>query len=299
MTVPAWPFPRLTLVALAALAAAGCTDAPPSPTRPLVVATFYPLYEFSAHVAGDRAEVLSLVPPGVEPHDWEPSPQDVARVQRARLLVYNGAGLEPWLGRLLKDSAAPGAVNATDGLPLARGAGGAPDPHVWLDPVLAQAMVERIRDALARADPGGAGGYAERARAFQGRLARLHESYEQGLARCERREIVVSHSAFGYLAARYALSVVPVMGLSPEAEPSPARLAAIVRFARERKVKYIFFETLVSPRLADTLAREVGAGTLVLDPVEGISPEQARAGQGYVALMEENLKNLRLALGCR
>ncbi|MBI2528430.1 MAG: zinc ABC transporter substrate-binding protein [Candidatus Rokubacteria bacterium] len=287
-------------LALLALGVAGCSEPPTPPSKPLVVATFYPLYEFSRQVTGDRAEVVSLVPPGVEPHDWEPTPQEVARVGRAGLLVYNGAGIEPWVDKLLADAAArPATVNATEGLPLLTGAGGGPpDPHVWLDPVLAQAMVERIMEALKRADPAGAGEYAERARAFQSRLARLHEAYETGLARCARRDIVVSHAAFGYLGARYRLSVVPVMGLAPESEPSPAQLAAIVRFARQRKVKYIFFETLVSPRLAETLAREVGARTLVLNPVEGLTPEQASAGQGYVALMEENLKNLRVALEC-
>jgi len=287
-------------VGLLALGAAGCTEPPAPLSKPLVVATFYPLYEFSRQVAGDRAEVVSLVPPGVEPHDWEPSPQDMALLQRARLLVYNGAGIEPWVGKLLGDSAAqPASVNATEGLPLATGTGGGPpDPHVWLDPVLAQAMVERIRVALVRTDPAGTDAYTERARAFRERLALLDRAYEAGLARCARRDIIVSHAAFGYLAARYRLSVVPVMGLAPESEPSPAQLASIVRFARQRKVKYIFFETLVSPRLAETLAREVGARTLVLNPVEGITPEQARAGQGYAALMEENLKTLRVALEC-
>ena len=287
-------------VALLALGAAGCTEPPAPSSKPLVVATFYPLYEFSRQVAGDRAEVVSLVPPGVEPHDWEPSPQDLVLLRRARLVIYNGAGIEPWVGKLLGDAATkPTAVNMTQGLPLMTGtSGGPPDPHVWLDPVLAQAMVERIREALATSDPGGTSAYAERARAFQATLALLDQTYAAGLARCARREIVVSHAAFGYLAARYRLSVVPVMGLAPESEPSPAQLASIVRFARQKKVKYIFFETLVSPRLAETLAREVGARTLVLNPVEGITPEQARAGHGYVALMEENLKNLRVALDC-
>lgn len=290
---------RRRLAGLAAgslLAVAGCGEAPAPTGKPLVVASVYPIYDFTRQVAGDRAQVLSLVPPGVEPHDWEPSPQDLARLGKARLFVYNGAGFEPWVDRVAREAAREGAlaVKAVEGLaPIDA------DPHLWLDPVLAQSMVENIRAALARADPPGGAAYAEHARAFSARLQTLHRAFETGLARCARRDLVVSHAAFRYLARRYRLSVVPVMGLAPEAEPSPAQLAAIVRFARERKVKYIFFETLVSPRLAETLAREVGAQTLVLNPIEGLTKEEAAAGKDYVALMEDNLRNLRTALDCR
>jgi zinc transport system substrate-binding protein len=296
----AWRWIGLALVGLA-----GCGPAPPPPDKLLVVATIYPLYDFTRQIAGDEARVMTLVPPGVEPHDWEPSPQEMAELHKARLFVYNGAGLEPWADRLAADAAARGGrtVKATEGIPLLAGATGreraAPDPHVWLDPVLAQAMVENIRSGLAQVDPAHAAGYAERARAFSAAIQRLHAAFAAGLAQCVRREIVVSHGAFGYLARRYRLAMVPVMGLAPEAEPSPAELAALARFARERKVKYIFFETLVSPRLAETLAREVGARTLVLDPVEGVTKEEAAAGKGYLALMEANLRNLRTALDCR
>jgi zinc transport system substrate-binding protein len=313
-----WP---LLLVLGSSLA--GCDQAPVSAPKPLVVASFYPLYEFSRQVAGDRAEVATLVPPGVEPHDWEPSPQDIAQLQKAKVFVYNGAGFESWVEKLLDAVASKGAlvVKATERIPLITvdlpghddpGHGkrrdpkdrpgqdkAPPDPHVWLDPVLAQAMVDNIRAGLAQADPSGAAVYGENARGFMARLETLHDAFAAGLKDCARRDIVVSHAAFGYLAQRYRLSPVPVMGLAPESEPSPAQLAAIVRFARQRKVKYIFFETLVSPKLAETLAREVGARTLVFNPIEGQTREEAAAGKGYMALMEENLKNLRTALECR
>jgi zinc transport system substrate-binding protein len=301
----------------AGLGAAGCREQPPPPAaRPLVVASFYPLYDFARQVAGDRAEVESLVPPGVEPHDWEPSPRDVARLRQARLFVYNGAGFEQAADRLLRELAgqATVVVNATAGLALqpsgeahahahgpARGgaADERPDPHVWLDPVLAQAQVAAIRAGLERADPAGAAGYAERARAAAARLQGLHEKFEAGLRHCARRTLVVSHAAFGYLARRYGLRQVAVMGLVPEAEPSPADLAAVARLARRERVTHVFFETLVSPRLAEALAREVGAQTMVLNPVEGLTREEAAAGRDYLALMEANLARLRTALDCR
>lgn len=291
---------RRVLLALAlAVLTAGCQQAPPS-GKPLVVASFYPLYEFSREIAGDRAEVVSLVPPGVEPHDWEPSPQSVLEVKKARLFVYNGAGFEPWVDKLVKEVADGKTVIArtTDGIDLLT-TEGAIDPHVWLDPVLAQAQADAIRAGLEQVDPANAAVYAGNARALKARLARLDEAFAAGLRDCARRDIITSHTAFSYLARRYRLTQVPVMGLAPESEPSPAELAAIVTLARRAKASHIFFETLVSSRLAETLAREIGAKTLVLNPVEGLTKEEAAAGKGYVALMEANLENLRMGLGCR
>jgi zinc transport system substrate-binding protein len=299
-----------SLALSAALALASCNRSSPPPAHLLVVTSFYPLYQFTRQVAGDLARVVSLVPPGAEPHDWEPSPQDLALLREARLFVYLGAGFDRWVSRLLAD---PGSsrtliVQATEGIPLltstpfadgSQPAGPLPDPHVWLDPVLAQSMVETIRGALAKVDPDHAGTYAANARRFMAELQALHERFRAGLAHCARRDIVTSHAAFAYLARRYHLTVMPVMGLAPEAEPTPAQLASVVRFARDKKVKYIFVETLVSPALGQTLAREVGVQTLIFNPIEGVTREEQAAGRGYVALMEENLKNLRIALDCR
>jgi zinc transport system substrate-binding protein len=306
---------------LLATVAAACQEAPAPAGKPLVVASFYPMYEFSRQVAGDRAEVVSLVPPGVEPHDWEPSPQKLVEVQNARLLVYNGAGFEPWVDRLLQDvtgrkliviettrgldlipapgTGAAGSAPTAAGMDARKTRNGAGDPHVWLDPVLAQSQVEAIRAGLAQGDPANTAAYDEHARAFRARLGALDAAFQAGLRDCEHRDIVVSHASFAYLARRYGLTQVALMGLAPESEPSPAELAAIANLARRRKVTSIFFETLVSSRLAETLAREIGAKTLVLNPIEGLTKEEAAAGKGYVDLMEANLQSLRTGLGCR
>jgi zinc transport system substrate-binding protein len=296
---------------IAAALVLGACDQGPSPTAPLTVAaTVYPLFEFTRRVAGSNAEVVALVPAGVEPHDWEPSAGDVSRIRKARLLVYNGVGLDPWVEKLGDGGGRDGRpvlVRATEGLALLPAAAGeagarggtASDPHVWLDPVLAQAMVETIRAALARVDTAHAAAYADNARAFTGELAALDRDFAAGLAACARRDIVTSHAAWTYLAARYRLTALAVMGVAPESEPSPARLASIARVAREKKVKYIFVETLASPRLAETLAREIGAETLVLNPIEGLTPEEAAAGKGYLSVMEGNLRTLRRGLDCR
>ncbi|HSB42808.1 MAG TPA: zinc ABC transporter substrate-binding protein [Methylomirabilota bacterium] len=285
-------------LALAALAAA-CSPAAP-PTRPLVVATVYPLWEFSRQVAGQRAEVIVLVPAGVEPHDWEPAPRDVSLVQGASAFVHTGTPIDGWAGKLLADLGGRPlvVVNASRGVDLLT-ARGITDPHVWLDPSLARRQVQAIAAGLEQADPEGRATYEENARAFVARLDTLDQELAAGLGNCARREIVTSHAAFGYLARRYRLTQIPVMGLSPEAEPNPADLAAIVQTARRLKVTHVFFETLVSPRLAETLSREIGATPLPLNPIEGASPEQTAAGIGYVELMRANLANLRMALGCR
>ena len=281
---------------LAALAVGACQQSPVQDAKPLVVASSYPMYEFARQVAGDRARVVSLVPTGAEPHDWEPSPQDMAEIRRARLFVYNGAGLEPWAEKVKAelDAKTTAVVSASAGIPLV-----GKDPHVWLDPTLARSEVETIRAALTQIDPGGAALYATRAQAFSAKLAALDERFAAGLHDCARREVVVSHAAFGYLTRRYGLEQVPVMGLAPESEPSPAALATIVRLARQRKVEAVFFETLVNRRLADTLGREIGARALLLNPIEGLTREEAAAGKGYLDLMEANLASLRDGLGCR
>jgi len=295
--------PAATLgLVLCVLAVAGCQQSPAPDGKPLVVASFFPIYDFARRVAAERAQVISLVPPGVHGHDWEPSPQDVAQVRRARLFVYNGAGFEPWADKLIKEAAGPSTVvvAASAGLTITRpGGDGELDPHVWLDPVLAKGEVDAIRAALERGDPQGKSVYEANAAAYGAKLSALDSRFDTGLRDCARRELVVSHAAFGYLTRRYRLEQIAMTGLAPQAEPSPAALAAIVRTARERKVTAIFLEPLVSPKLAEMLARELGVRLLTLDPVEGVTKKEAAEGTGYIELMMRNLESLREGLGCR
>ena len=292
--------PVSMLLGLAALVMAGCRDAPVPEGKPLVVASFYPMYEFTRQVALDRAQVISLVPPGVAGHDWEPSPQDVAQVRRARAFVYNGAGFEPWAEKLIKEAVGPSTVvvAASAGLTVPRAVGDGMDPHVWLDPVLAQRVVEAIRRALERGDPAGQATYVANAAAYTAKLAELDARFEAGLRTCARRDVVVSHAGFDYLTRRYRLEQIAVTGIAPQAEPSPAALAAVVRTARARAVTAIFLEPLVSPKLAETLARELGVRLLTLNPIEGVTKQEAADGVGYIDLMTRNLESLREGLGC-
>ncbi|MBM3471186.1 MAG: ABC transporter substrate-binding protein [Armatimonadetes bacterium] len=310
----------LVAIPLLGLVAARSRGVRVSPARPVVLATIYPLAEFASRIGGDRVEVRTLVPAGTEAHDFEPGPQDVAAISRARLLIYNGAGFEPWVERLLPTlPTTVGVVRATAGLPLIRtsqgtsasgkpatagvpgkpATAGVPDPHAWLDPLLAAQMLETILIAFAATDPAGEEAYRQAATVARGELAGLHARFSQGLARCEQRLVVSTHTAFAYLARRYGLEHIGLAGLAPEADPTPAALARLARTLRARGVRVVFVERPASPRAAETLAREIGARTMMLHPVEGLTPEEIAAGANYVTIMDENLRVLREGLGCR
>ena len=254
-----------------------------------VVAAFYPLAFAAERVGGDEVRVRNLTPPGVEPHDFELSARDVRTVADADLVLYLGQGFQPALEDSLDATDAP-AVDLLEGLDLLEGEDGSRDPHVWLDPVRYAAIAERIGAELDR---------TAATRDLTDELAALDSAFRDGLADCKRRELVTSHAAFGYLADRYELEQVAISGLSPEAEPTPRELERVVEEVRKRGATTIFFETLVSPRLAQTVAREVGTETAVLNPLEGLSAEELESGEDYFSVMRANLAALREALECR
>lgn len=295
---------------------AGCgMSTKPQEKKLQVVASVYPVQEFVKAVGKDRVDVSLLVPPGTEPHDWEPTAKDLAKIKGSALLVYHGAGLEHWVGAVVKPDllGSAKAVEASKGIALLDAAESesedehghnhsgetheTKDPHVWLDPVLAQQEVKTILAALIEVDPAHASEYEANAVAYVKELQLLHDEYTVALQHTAKRELITSHAAFSYLAKRYQLQQVPVMGLSPDAEPTADKMAEIIRFCKAHQVKYIFFETLVSPKLAEVLSREAGASTLVLNPLEGLTVEEYKAGKSsYLTLMRENLQQLKKAL---
>ncbi len=278
---------------------AGCVQQPKSTGtgKISVVTSIYPLYEFSKRIGGDKADVSILVPAGAEPHDWEPGPQDIIRIESARIFVYNGAGLEPYVDKIITktESTKLIVVDSSEGITLIK-EGGTPDPHIWLDPVRAKQQVDAIEKAFIKADPENSDYYMANAQALKQDLNALDSNISKELAPAKKKVFITSHAAFGYFAKRYNLTQISIAGLSPDIEPSPAQIAGIVTLARENNVKYIFFETLVSPKLSETIANEAGAQTLVLNPIEGLSEEQQKQGENYFTIMHENLKNLKVAL---
>ena len=301
------------IAGLAGLATvAGCsTDrsrAPGSAVR--VVVALYPLQFVVEGVGGPRVSVKNLVAPGAEPHDLELQPRQVADVADADLVVYLGGfqpavdeavGLEAPddgldIGEFVPLLAAPDREGAAALLTEHVEADGGMDPHLWLDPNRLGMVASAVANRLAAIDPAHATEYHVNASNLRGRLTALDRNFLASLADCARREIVVSHAAFGYLADRYDLRQIPIAGIEPEAEPTPQRLAEVAGAARMYGATTVFFETLVSPAVARAVANEVGAMTAVLDPIEG-PPEEA--GGDYLSAMRSNLSALVTALACR
>lgn len=295
----------------AAGAGSGAGDRPVS-----VVAAFYPLQFVAERVAGDRAAVTGLTAPGAEPHDLELSPEDLAGLVEADLVLYQ-EGFQPAVDDAV---ASEGGENALDVAPVAgldlaaeehEGEGEehaedehaeeehaeeATDPHSWLDPTRLAGVVEAVGARLTEVDPDGEQVYAENARALTDDLAALDQEFSAGLAGCTNRTLVTSHEAFAYLAQRYDFEQVGISGLSPEDEPDAGRTAEVADLVRERGVSTVYFETLVDPAVAEVVAAETGARTAVLDPVEGLS--EASAGEDYLAVQRANLAALRAGQSC-
>ena len=254
--------------------------------KKVIVAAFYPLAFAAEAMGGRRVEVTNLTPPGVEPHDLEAKPSDVEKIESADLVLLLGHGFQPQLEDAAGHSDKVLLLLDTPG--LHRFDNG--DPHVWLDPARFALIVKRIGGALH--DPETTARLVVQLRALDG-------EYRSGLAHCARHEIVTSHEAFGYLAQRYGLQQIGITGLSPEAEPKPQDLQHVIDVVRKTHATTVFFETLLSPRIADTVAGETHTKTAVLNPIEGLTPAQAAQGEDYFSLMRANLSALRKALGCR
>jgi zinc transport system substrate-binding protein len=314
----------LAVAAVPALLLAACGDdedggaGDDGGDRVQVVASFYPLAEAATRVGGDRVEVTNLTPAGTEPHDLELTPDQVDDLEDADLVLYLGQGFQPAVAEIAEGRDGPSLdllesveleAGGSEALEAEEGAGDEGeegeehagsdlDPHFWLDPQRLSTAVGEVEAALADVAPDDAGTFASNAQAYEEQLAALDEELATGLASCERDQIVTSHAAFFYLADRYGLTQLPITGLSPEAEPDPARLDELADQIEAEGITTVFFETLVSPDIAETLARETGADTAVLNPIEGLTDEQVEAGDDYASVMRENLDALVDALGC-
>lgn len=257
-----------------------------------VSASFYPLYFFASEIGGDKASVFNITPAGSEPHDYDPTTQDMARIESSQMLILNG-GIEAWGDKIranLKEKNVR-IVIAGEGLVMQ-------DPHIWLDPSLALKETERISQGFIAIDSANRNYYLINENKLKVKLNQLDREYKNGLKNCLRQDFVTSHAAFFYLAQSYGLKQIPISGLSPDQEPSARQMADVVNYVKKQGIKYIFFERLVSPKLAQTIAQEAGVKTLVLDPLEGISDNEIKQGENYFTVMRENLKNLQQALQC-
>lgn len=274
-----------------------------SPGKLAAAASFYPLYFISNEIGGDMVHVRNITPEGEEPHEYEPTSGDIVAIMNSALLVLNGE-IEPWASDVIKNlnpqktftiTAGEGLITET----MVHEGEVEADPHIWLDPMLAAKMADNILKGFLKADSANEAYYASNTNKLKARFYALDTKFKRGLESCRTRNIVTSHAAFGYMAKAYGLRQVAIAGLSTESEPSAKELAEVARFAKENNIKYIFFESLVSPKLAETIASEVGAKTLVLNPLEGLTQDEIKNGDDYINVMEANLANLRIALECK
>jgi zinc transport system substrate-binding protein len=269
---------------VAATAACGSSSRTGAIGSQHVVASFFPLAEAARAAGGAQVSVRDLTPSGAEPHDLEVTPDQVDAIDSADLVVAMGHGFQPAVEELAKRRGSH-ALFVLDALGISKQE--AQDPHVWLDPVRMQQIFELVRKRLGNPD-------SVAADAFTAQLRKLDTSFARGLRRCASRTIVTAHEAFGYLAERYGLTQYAIAGVDPEQEPSADRIAELTDLVHREHVTTVFTEQLVSPRVADTLAREAGVHTAVLDPLESAD---AKLG-GYIERMQRNLGELRTALEC-
>lgn len=278
-----------------------------------IVTTIYPVYDFACNIAGDKAEIINLVPAGTEPHDFELSTGDMQLMEKADVFIYNGAGMEHFVDKTLKSISNEDLVivEAAKGIELIAAENHhdeeekehddseieeKTDPHTWLSVQNAIAEAEAIKEALIKADTENADYYETNYDQYREKLEALDKSYREELSDLSKDTIVVAHEAFGYLCMEYGLKQEAVEGLTADSEPDAARMKEIIEFCRENDIRIIFFEELVSPKVAETIADEIGAETMVLNPVEGLTAGQEQEGLDYIGIMEQNLESLKKAL---
>jgi len=275
-----------------------------------VITTLFPLYDFAKNIGGQKADVTLLLPPGVEPHAFEPRPGDILKIHEADIFVYTGRFMEPWVEDILKSTTNQGplVIDASRAIKLTEQSAkneqkheqGKVDPHIWLDFSNAKRMVINILDGFLNKDPSHKDFYLKNAEEYTKKLDELDKRFRDSLASC-KKDIIIhgGHFAFGYLARRYHLTYISAYkGFSPDAEPTPGNLIALIKKLEEHDITYVFYEELLSPKVAEVIARETGARLLMLHGAHNVTKDEMDRGVTFISLMEHNLNNLRIGLKC-
>jgi zinc transport system substrate-binding protein len=264
-----------------------------------VAATFFPLYDWALNIVGDKGVVINLTPPGMDPHDLDPTPQQLSVIVSSSVFIYNGAGMEAWVEKVLPtmDRTHTVVVDASLGVDIMHGESGQPDPHFWLDPVAAMTAVENIELGIAQADPANGGYYRQNAESYINRLKDLHEAFVANLTSVRIRTFITFHEAFGYWKRAYNITEVGIYGFEPEGEPSAAHMQELVSLAKRNGIRTVLASDLDDPHWCQVLADQIGGRVLVLDPLEGPTAEQNRMGNyTYIGRLYHNIAVLKEAL---
>ncbi len=280
-----------------------------------IATSFYPIYFLTSTIVGSTSTVFTVTPFDTEPHEYEPTPKVLANILASTLFIHTGGALEPWAERVVtlrQEKEMPSLALITDENGIINmettekhsddeheQTASLYDPHIWLSPAHAINLVTRIATELIRINPAAADVYTAHAATLTQELTALDTAYRTTLAQCATHTLVTDHDAFGYIAADYGLITMPIRGISPEDEPTPQTLAVITNYVHTHHVAYILTEELVSPAVADTIARETGAKTAQLATIEGLTEEDAAHGATYLTKLRDNLATLSTALQCR
>jgi zinc transport system substrate-binding protein len=274
-----------------------------------ITTTLFPLYDMAKNIGADKADISLLVPPGMEPHDFEPRPSDIIKINEADIFIYTGRFMEPWAADIIrgvvnKKLIVVDASKGTRMIPAVfhdkDGPGGALDPHIWLDFDNARIMVDNIAEALEAKDPSEKAFFKQRADDYHKRLSELDAAFRKTLSTCKHKEIVYAgHYAFGYLAHRYGLTYLAAQGVSPDAEPTAKDLIRLVDQIKKKNIYYVFYEELSSPKIAETIARETHAKLLLLNAAHNLTRDQFQRGVSFFDILNADLKNLEIGLECR
>lgn len=263
-----------------------------------IIATLFPQYDMAKEIGKEGVKVSLLLPPGVEAHSFEPKPRDIAQLNSSDIFIYTGRAMEPWVEGLLKGLSNKSLiiVDASKGVKMVNG-----DPHIWLDMDNAAVMADNIREALSKADPGHSGYYSNNAEAYRSKLKEMDNRFRAAFAKCRHRSFIFAgHPAFGYFDRRYNITTLsPYKGYSPDSEPSPKAVMELVDKLKETGIKYVFYEELLPPKLARTIAAEAGALILPLNAAHNVSREDLDKGITFISILEEDLENLKKGMECQ
>ncbi|OXT08582.1 zinc ABC transporter substrate-binding protein [Thermoanaerobacterium thermosaccharolyticum] len=265
------------------------------PDKMVVYASFYPLYDLTKKIAGNNAIVQNIIPPGVEPHDWEPTTKQVADIEGASLVIYLGLGMDSWINKVETSVSGPKFVNVSTGIDTIK-VGNAVNPHVWLSPKESLILAKNIKNALTENDKKNKKYYESNYENLVKALKQLDNEYTTKLKNTKTKTFIVYHSAFDYIARDYGLNQVSIVGMSEEAEASPAKIAEVIKLIKDKNIKYIFTEPLTSPKPIQSIASETGAKVLPLNTIEGLTKDEMDKGYDYITLMKQNVDNLQNAL---
>ena len=278
----------LTIVLVFSVCACGNTNTVSDKIQ--VYTSFYAMYDFAKQIGGDKADVHILCQPSQEPHEYEPTAQDIANIIDADVFIYNGMGMEHWADSV-KETLSGSDIIVVETSNAVDGSGRNTDPHIWLNPQNALEQLRAITDAFIKADNGNVDYYTSRFKESEEKINQLTHNYKTAVETFSSKDIVVSHEAYSNMCNAFGLNQLAVNGTDNSEDPTPTRMAEIEKYIKDNNIKYVFTEPLGTSSIVETIAKDTNCEILILDPFEGNTENK-----DYFTVMNENLEALKKAL---